>query len=226
MYNRADYSVSYYTKGQVLGDLLDILIRDRTNNEKSLDDVLRGMNTDFAKQGKTYRDSLDIRGMSEKVAGGSFEEFFKKYVASASPLPYQEILALAGLDLRSIEHKRAILGFSAERDASGSLVVRGVDADGLADQAGLHAGDAILSWNGADAPRRTDRWLRAQKPGDTLKLRVRREEKEIAMELALGEAKEMLYQVSEAAHASEKAKSIREGLLHGATSAVTAHSSN
>ncbi|PYU66454.1 MAG: hypothetical protein DMG49_22215 [Acidobacteria bacterium] len=55
LYNQPEYSVSYYTKGQVLGDLLDILIRDRTGNAKSLDDVLRLMNTNFAKQGKTYR---------------------------------------------------------------------------------------------------------------------------------------------------------------------------
>ena len=54
--SRSD-SVSYYTKGQVLGVLLDILIRDRTDNQHSLDDVLRAMNTDFASAGKFYRDS-------------------------------------------------------------------------------------------------------------------------------------------------------------------------
>jgi len=223
MYNRPDYSVSYYTKGQVLGDLLDILIRDRTDNEKSLDDVMRAMNVDFAKQGKTYRDSLDIRLTAEKVAGGSFEEFFQKYVAAAEPLPYQQVLALAGLDLRTIEHKRAVLGFSAERDPSGGLIVRGVEAGGLADQAGLRAGDVIASWNGTDPPRRLDRWVRQQNPGDLLKLRVRREEKEVAVEFRLGEAKETLYQVAEDSHASEKARHIRDGLLHGVTSAVTVH---
>src|SRR5213082_1433216 len=88
LYNQPDDSVSYYTKGQVLGDLLDILIRDRTNNSKSLDDVLRAMNRDFAKQGKLYRDSLDVRLEAEKVAGGSFEDFFEKYVAGTEPFPY------------------------------------------------------------------------------------------------------------------------------------------
>ena len=68
--------------------LLDILIRDRTDNAKSLDDVLRKMNEDFAEQGKTYRDSLDVRLTVEAIAGGSFEEFFQKYVASAEPIPY------------------------------------------------------------------------------------------------------------------------------------------
>jgi predicted metalloprotease with PDZ domain len=223
MYNRPDYSVSYYTKGQVLGDLLDILIRDRTDNEKSLDDVVRAMNADFAKQGKTYRDSLDVRLTAEKVAGGSFEEFFQKYVAAAEPLPYQQILALAGLELRTIEHKRAVLGFSAERDPNGGFVVRGVESSGPADQAGLRAGDVIVSWNGSDPPRRLDRWVRQQNAGDALKLRVRREEKEVTVELRLGESKETLYHVAEDSHASEKARHIRDGLLHGVTSAVTVH---
>ena len=83
LYNRPEYSVSYYTKGQVLGELLDILIRDRTDNEKSLDDVLRAMNTEFAQAGKNYRDSVDVQATAEKIAGGSFEDFFKRYVAGA-----------------------------------------------------------------------------------------------------------------------------------------------
>src|SRR5207245_819308 len=86
----------YDTKGQVLGGCLDILIRDRTGNEKSLDHVLRSLNTNFAKQGKAYRDSLDVELTAENTAGGSFEEFFAKYVAGAEPFPYQQILALAG----------------------------------------------------------------------------------------------------------------------------------
>ncbi len=97
LYNQAEYSVSYYTKGQVLGDLLDILIRDRTGNEKSLDDVMRALNANFAKQGKAYRDSLDVQLTAESVAGGSFSEFFSKYVAGTEPFPYQRILELAGL---------------------------------------------------------------------------------------------------------------------------------
>jgi predicted metalloprotease with PDZ domain len=218
LYNQPEHSVSYYTKGQVLGDLLDILIRDRTRNEKSLDDVLRAMNTDFAKKGKSYRDSLDIRLTAEKIAGGSFEEFFQKYVAGAEPFPYQQTLALAGLDLRTVERSRATLGFSTDRDStSGAVVVQNVVADGLAAAAGLRIGDVILGWNGGEVPRRSERWLRDQKAGDVLKIRVRREEKELTLEFRLGESKEIFYAVTEDPHASEKAREIREGLLHGMT---------
>jgi predicted metalloprotease with PDZ domain len=221
LYNQPEYSVSYYTKGQVLGDLLDILIRDRTGNGKSLDDVLRSLNTNFAKQGKTYRDSLDVELAAESVAGGSFEEFFAKYVAGADPFPYQQILGLAGLTLRTVEQRRPSLGFFVEHEANGPFVMGQVDPEGLAAVAGLRTGDVILSWNGGEVPKRADRWLQEQKAGDLLKLRVRREDKEIAIEFRLGEIKETLCLVGEDAHAGEKARHIREGILRGETSAVT-----
>jgi predicted metalloprotease with PDZ domain len=223
LYNQPEYSVSYYTKGQVLGDLLDILIRDRTGNEKSLDDVLRSLNTNFAKQGKAYRDSLDVELTAESVGGGSFEEFFAKYVAGAEPFPYQQILGLAGLALRSVEQRKPALGFSVERESNGPSVVGQVDPEGFAALAGLRTGDVILGWNGGEVPRRADRWLQEQKPGDLLKLRVRREDKEMTIEFRLSEIKETVYLVGEDAHASEKARHIREGMLRGETSTVAVH---
>jgi predicted metalloprotease with PDZ domain len=223
LYNRPENSVSYYTEGQVLGDLLDILIRDRTDNSKSLDDVLRTMNTDFAKQGKTYRDSLDVRLTAEKIARGSFEDFFQKYVAGTEPFPYEEILALAGLELRKSQQRRATLGFTATRDSNGALLVGEVEIESNAARAGLLAGDAIIGWNGGEAPRRPQRWVLEQKPGDSLKLRIRREEKELTIEFRLGEIIETYYQVAEDTRANEKARRIREGLLRGETTATTAH---
>ena len=223
LYNEPEFSVSYYTKGQVLGDLLDILIRDRTDNAKSLDDVLRVMNQDFAMQGKTYRDSLDVRLSAEKVAATSFKEFFRKYVSGTESFSYQQILGLAGLELRKAERRLATLGFAAERDANGLLTVKAVDPEGPAAKVGLRVGDVILSWNGGAVPRRLERWVSGQKPGDVLKLRIRRDEKLVSIELRLGEIKETVYVVLEDAHAAEKALRIREGLLHGETASVAAH---
>jgi predicted metalloprotease with PDZ domain len=47
-YNSPDRSISYYNKGQLLGVLLDLSVRDATANRKSLDDVLRRMNDEYA----------------------------------------------------------------------------------------------------------------------------------------------------------------------------------
>jgi len=220
LYNRGEESVSYYTKGQVLGVLLDLMIRDRTGDAKSLDDVMRLMNTEFAEAGTTYRDSLDVRWSAEKIAGGSFEDFFARYVSGAEALPYREVLGAAGLELHSEEHKRATLGFLAERDASGFEVVRGVEPDGPAAAAGLRTDDIIVSWNGGEAPRRLERWAAEQKSGSVLRLRIRREPREFDLELRLGEIKDVRYEVVEMAHPSEAARRLREGWLRGTSGAA------
>jgi predicted metalloprotease with PDZ domain len=222
LYNRPEESVSYYAKGQVLGFLLDILIRDRTDNEKSLDDVLRAMNNEFAKKNMPYRDSLDVRLTAEQVAGGSFEEFFRKYVSQAEPLPYSRMLSLAGLDLRTSQRKRPVLGFFTERGASGEVIVRDVDAESSAAQAGLRSGDVILTWNGSEPPRNAERWVYSQKAGSIVRLRVRRDDREMSIDFRIDEATETFYQVVEDSHANAKAKRIREGILRGTTQPVTA----
>ena len=98
-YNRPAYSISYYNKGQILGVLLDILIRDATQNRRSLDDVVRDLNVTYAHKGLFYGESAAIRASAEKIAGRSFAEFFERYVAGTDELPYAEILKRAGLDV-------------------------------------------------------------------------------------------------------------------------------
>lgn len=222
LYNQPQRSVSYYTKGQVLGFLLDIELRDRTENQRSLDDLLRAMNADFAREGKFYRDSLDIRLESEKLTGGSMADFFEGYVGSANPLPYQKVLARAGLELRTHETVRATLGFLAQREPGGPWTVAAVEADGLAAKSGLLVGDELLRWNNSDVPRRPERWAAQQKPGDVLRLRVRRGEKDESVEIHLGELHEKFYQVAEMSNADERARRLRDGLLHGTTEPITA----
>ena len=98
--------------------------------------------------------------------------------------------------------------------------MRAVDADSSAAQAGLRVGDAVLTWNGGEVPRRPSRWVAEQNPGDLLTLRVRREDKELSVEFRLGEIKEAAYEVLEDSHATDKARHVREGLLRGEPSAA------
>ncbi|MGD0956715.1 MAG: hypothetical protein ABR953_07770 [Candidatus Acidiferrales bacterium] len=100
-YNSPDRSISYYNKGQIVGVLLDLAIRDATDDHKSLDDVLRRMNVEYAQQGRFYDDSEGIRGVVEEVAGRSFEDFFRHYVSGTEEIPYNDFLSIAGLELRT-----------------------------------------------------------------------------------------------------------------------------
>ena len=221
-YNGPDFSVSYYTKGYVIGVLLDILIRDRSNDEHSLDDVLRIMNDNFAKKNKPYRDSLDVRLTAESVAGGSFEDFFRQYVAAAEPLPYAEILGKAGLVLEKREITHAELGFTVERDSSGKAIVRSVESGSPPERSGLRAGDELESLNGESVPRRVDGWTRSRRPGDVLRLEIRRNDQAIELSFVLSGKTEDLFVLDEDPRASPKAKAIRQGLLRGSAVAARA----
>ncbi|MGB9471652.1 MAG: PDZ domain-containing protein [Candidatus Acidiferrum sp.] len=223
LYNQPQRSVSYYTKGQVLGVLLDIVIRDRTDNQRSLDDLMRAMNQDFAKSGKFYRDSLDVKLTAEKITGGPLDDFFSKYVSGADPLPYTKLFSEAGLSLEERESVRATLGFTMEREQDGTFSVASVEAGGNAEKNGLKVGDTVVRWNGGDPPRRSDRWVAQQKPGQDLHLRIRRADVDQDVSLRLGEQREKFFQVVEFPDVTDRARRIRDGMLHGATDPITAH---
>jgi predicted metalloprotease with PDZ domain len=101
LYNTPEHSINYYNKGQLLGDLLDLSIRDATDNHKSLDDVMRLLYAEYPKQGKFYDERNSIRAAVEQVAGKSFEDFFARYVAGTDDVPFNQFLSIAGLETRT-----------------------------------------------------------------------------------------------------------------------------
>jgi len=124
VYNRSENSVSYYAKGEILGVLLDLWIRDRTNNTRSLDDMMRAMNEQFGKTGKAYRDHEDLEIVCTQIAKSSCEEFFDKFVSGTTPFPYDEYFAFAGLKIRRVVHTSGQMGTQtsyeiSEDDAAG-----------------------------------------------------------------------------------------------------------
>jgi predicted metalloprotease with PDZ domain len=222
LYRGPEFSISYYNKGEILGVLLDILIRDSTDNRASLDDVLRYLDREFAHRHRYYNDSADIRAAAEKIAGADFGEFFARFVAGTDELPCVEILGRAGLLLAREEILRADFGFFARRaagapESGAQMVVEGLEAGGAAEAAGLRPGDGLLELNGRAFPANPERWLRAHRAGETVRLRVRRNAEEREVSFALGERREPGYAIRQMEKAGEKQRRIREGLLRGAT---------
>ncbi len=109
MYAEPDFSISYYEKGDVIGVMLDIVLRHASGNRVGLDDLMRRMYDDFAKKGRFYNDSADIRSTAEALlrsagvpaASADLSSFFADYVAGAKEIPFADILAEAGLELHS-----------------------------------------------------------------------------------------------------------------------------
>ena len=96
-YRSPERSISYYNKGEILGVLLDLRIRQMTHGEKSLRDLLQWMNEHYAKQHRFFPDSQGVEQAAEAVTGQSFAEFFRDYVSGVKEIPYDDFFQFVGL---------------------------------------------------------------------------------------------------------------------------------
>ena len=103
--NLVNTSISYYPKGEVLGLVLDLLIRGKTGGRASLDDVMRRMyeefylkspNATYYLRGRGFRPE-DFERMVSEVTGTDMSDFFKRYVRGVESPPYEEAFAQVGL---------------------------------------------------------------------------------------------------------------------------------
>jgi predicted metalloprotease with PDZ domain len=216
-YNAPDRSISYYNKGQLLGVLLDLTIREATDNRKSLDDVLRRLYAGYAQRHTFYNESEGIRAAVEDVAGTSLEDFFRRYVSGTDDIPYDSFLALAGLALKVETLQTADIGFSPASAFEMRLGVAWVEPGGRAEAAGLRAGDTITEWNGKAVTWADVASLQNLPPGEKVAFRVDRDGEKLAISYGLGTATRMRYSISEMPHPSSRQRRIREGILRGVT---------
>jgi predicted metalloprotease with PDZ domain len=217
LYRAPDRSISYYNKGQIVGHLLDLKIRDLTDNHKSLDDVMRLLFTEYAQKGKYYDESEGIRAAVEQVAGKSFKEFFADYVSGTKEIPYQDFLSVAGLEVHTESAANVDPGFYAVAAPGSRWQVAEIMPGGAAASAGLQAGDELVSLDGQEPMGNPMRDLRKRKPGERVILGIKRDGEARNVEMALAQATQKRYMVSESASANERQKRILQGILHGTT---------
>jgi len=79
--------LSYYVKGLLVGWIFDALIRDATDGEKSLDDVMRLMYKRYHLPQPGYDENGILSAINE-VTGGDYTELYNQMVNSTEELPY------------------------------------------------------------------------------------------------------------------------------------------
>lgn len=96
--NSDNCSISYYQKGAVLTNLLDLEIMHQSNGERSFDDVLRKLYVTYYKEkGRGFSDE-ELQKAVEEVAGVSLQDFFERYVFGTDSIDYGKYFAYAGLE--------------------------------------------------------------------------------------------------------------------------------
>ena len=211
----------YYPKGGLTGFLLDIMIRDASNNHGSLDQVMRRLYDATYKHGRGFT-GADWWGEVSRAAGGkSFTEFARRYVDGREPLPIDSVLRLAGLRSESDTVREPRLGILTSTDSTGVSITQ-LTPTGAAAAAGAHLGDRIVSIGDLSISNEDSfgalRARYARTTLTTLPMTVRRGSETITLQLPVRLNTRVQTRVLPIPNAPEKAVRIRGGILRGTTS--------
>jgi predicted metalloprotease with PDZ domain len=197
-------TVSYYDNGGMLGAMLDLKIRNDSQNRKSLDDVMRSLYRKYYREKKRGFTDAEFRQECESAAGGPLTEVLE-YAATSKDVDYAKFFAYAGLKVKAAaqEAPGAYLGLNT-RVVDGKLVVTGASAGSPAEGAGLAAGDLILELDGVAATTKVlNDQLAAKKQGDKIKVRFSRGNKTAQdLEIELGKNMKYSYAITPAPDAT------------------------
>jgi predicted metalloprotease with PDZ domain len=116
--NPSDDTVSYYDKGYLVGWLLDAQIRRASDDQRSLDDLMRLAYQRFG--GERGFEHREFWALSEEVSGIALNDWFERAISSTEELDYQEALEWFGLQIEQVQQESPVwqIGLDPERTAA------------------------------------------------------------------------------------------------------------
>jgi predicted metalloprotease with PDZ domain len=221
--NANNSRVSYYTKGALVGLLLDIEIRSRTNSKKSLDDVMRMLWTNHANSGYTNEDFAKI---VETVCGQSVEGWLEKALATTEDLDFSKLMTFYGLDWKPRESDKdggagnktpfgnVYVGMDLKQD-QGKTIVDKVSRGSPAAIAGIQSGDELLGFDGYRVS--NENWnerLNVYRPGEVRTCLVSRRGKLVEVSIKLSAMPDKLWTLVRSAEPTEEQEMAWNSWLH------------
>jgi predicted metalloprotease with PDZ domain len=223
--NLGNTSISYYPKGEVIGLVLDLLIRGRTEGRASLDEVLRRMYAEFylKSQAASYYlrgrgyETRDFERTASEVAGVNLDQFFLRHTRGIETLPYEEAFAQVGLRLvREPASEGHTAGIALDFDDVQSTRIINVRNDSAAEDAGLRQGDVLVSIGRKTVTR--DTWLAAlnvYKERERVPVTIKRDRRTVNTSIILGPPERYDYRIEELKDATPRARALRAAWLNG-----------
>jgi len=140
--NSINTTISYYSKGSLVAMLLDLEIAASSDGKKNLDDFMRRLYVRAEAGAKpiSYRDVVEV---ASEVCGKDMSKKFMTWVERPGTLDYNSSMSQNGLKLSIFDTSKLSLGIGVGSNAYVSYVLRNSPAE----QAGIYAGDILLSIN-------------------------------------------------------------------------------
>lgn len=219
--NSKNNSISYYSKGEVIGILMDLEIINATKGAKSLDDVMKAMYLQCKTLKRGYTDA-EFKAMVEKISGINFDSFWAKYVNGVVDPEYVKYFGYAGVDVstENATPNKPVTGAAGQLTNNGTLSVTSIARNSAAWVGGLNVNDEIISVDdvtvvdalatvklkSAMITLETLPLVTNKKIGDVLKVKVLRDglEKEISLTLKENPSVRLKATINENATAAQK----------------------
>ncbi len=211
----------YYAKGSLIGLLLDIKIRDATDNRHSMDEVMRRLWHDHYERGRGFTTQDFLRYVGEYIGADEMERFYRDHIDGRVALPYAEVLALAGMTFVVDTIVEPLLGVYSDYSQEGIVLVNGTVPGSSAVEAGLQAGDQLLRVGHVEvtgqgwAPQ--FREIYADSTGVPFTIEFLRDGERMAGSAQIGTQTRYEYRIRPVASATERQLMIRRGVVEGVT---------
>ena len=219
------YDPSPHLQGELLGAMLDLVVRDATDGRRSIDDVMKAMMQRYS--GARGFSGQDIERTVTSVCGCAVGPFFDAHVRGAKAIDFNRYLRLAGL--RTQVSWTPALGRDGQAatdyrlrawlppgETSLSLLI--TDPGSVWGRAGLLTNDRIVAVNGA--PMMTGTELRAMlsrvRIGDTVTVDVRRPRGPARVTVVVAGYNRPVVRIDEIPDATESQRKLRARWLSGA----------
>ena len=185
--DKSAYDGLVYQGGSLIALALDVQIREQTQNQKSLDDVMKQMYREFGATGETYTMDDVVRIVND-IVSEDFEPFFNKYVSGIERLPFIEYFGGAGLEVHVEEglpdidyvRKKMLYIQSLTQTPVGDLIIHKSPTYQDGDNLVAISGTPVDTFN--DIGKAAKGW----KSGDVVELTLERGNKEIILPITLG----------------------------------------
>jgi predicted metalloprotease with PDZ domain len=142
---------SIYTEGALIAFMTDVFILKNTNNEKSLNNVMKVLYTHFAKRGKGVSDE-DYKTVVEEVSGVSYDEIYNDFLHGTKDYTeaIKRSLNYIGCDLQVVPAtniNESHLGFKIKYENSRCLI-DSIFPNSIAEENGFSINDELIAING------------------------------------------------------------------------------
>ena len=145
--NSSNTTMTYYSRGQMLAALIDVMIVSKYDGKKCLDHFLQQLYNKYYKKLNRGFSEQEFKTELEELLGENLDGFFAKYVNGTDIAPLSETFAKVGVQVTEIGLPRASFGAGLRQDG-GKTIVRSIRAGSAAELAGLSVNDELIGCNG------------------------------------------------------------------------------